>query len=198
MPLPVPIPPSPDASEALLAAFAERDIQWCPGQLVRGLDPARKVLRLADGSEMPYDLFLGVPMHRGPRWSRSPACASTAGFRSTRCTLETSFPGVYAVGDVTSVGTPEGRRLRRGTGPVVADGDHRRTGRARAAGRVRRTRQCYLEFGHDQVARVDVTFVTGQAPTGTFEAASSDLAHQKSEFGATRVQRWFGREWAPF
>ncbi|MGH3181166.1 MAG: hypothetical protein ACRDOE_04555, partial [Streptosporangiaceae bacterium] len=32
MPLDVPIPPSPDASRALLAAFAERDIRWCPNQ----------------------------------------------------------------------------------------------------------------------------------------------------------------------
>ena len=31
-PLPVPIPPSPAASEALLAAFAEREIGWFPGR----------------------------------------------------------------------------------------------------------------------------------------------------------------------
>ena len=31
MPLGVPIPPSPAASEALLVAFAERGIEWCPG-----------------------------------------------------------------------------------------------------------------------------------------------------------------------
>ena len=54
--------------------------------------------------------------------------------------------------------------------------------------------QCYLEFGGDRVAKVDVTFITGQAPFGTFEAASTELAQQKSAFGATRVQRWFGRQ----
>ncbi len=32
MPLPVPIPPSPDASKALLAAFEERGIEWHPGE----------------------------------------------------------------------------------------------------------------------------------------------------------------------
>ena len=30
MPLPVPIPPSPDASKALLVAFEERGIDWHP------------------------------------------------------------------------------------------------------------------------------------------------------------------------
>ncbi len=54
MPLGAPIPPSPAASQALLA----------------------------DGEEIPFDLFLGVPVHHAPAV-------------------------VYAVGDVTSVGTPK-------------------------------------------------------------------------------------------
>ena len=66
MPFGVPIPPSPAASEALLVAFAERGIQWHPERLVRGVDPERKVVMLSDGDEMPYDLFLGVPVHRAP------------------------------------------------------------------------------------------------------------------------------------
>src|SRR6266480_1068951 len=66
MPLPAPIPPSPAASEALLVAFAERNINWCPNRLVRQVDPQRKVAVLADGSDMAYDLFLGVPVHRAP------------------------------------------------------------------------------------------------------------------------------------
>ena len=66
MPLGVPIPPSPKASQVILAAFAERGIGWYPGQLVRALDPGRKVALLGDGAEMPYDLFLGVPVHRAP------------------------------------------------------------------------------------------------------------------------------------
>ena len=86
MPLPVPIPPSPDASEALLAAFAERGIDWHPERLVRGLDPAAQGGACSsDGTEMPYDLFLGVPVHRAPDGGRGVGHdASTAGSRSTR------------------------------------------------------------------------------------------------------------------
>jgi sulfide:quinone oxidoreductase len=61
-----PIPPSPAASQALLAAFAERGISWYPERLVRRLDPQRRAAILADGEEMPFDLFLGVPMHHAP------------------------------------------------------------------------------------------------------------------------------------
>ena len=46
-------------------AFAERDIAWHPRRLVHGLDP-RKVAVFGDGTEMPYDLFLGVPVHKVP------------------------------------------------------------------------------------------------------------------------------------
>jgi sulfide:quinone oxidoreductase len=55
---------------------------------------------------------------------------------------------------------------------------------------------CYLEFGNDEVARVDVMFVSGQPPNGTFEAPSEALAADKEEFGSSRIQRWFGREWS--
>jgi sulfide:quinone oxidoreductase len=54
--------------------------------------------------------------------------------------------------------------------------------------------QVYMEFGHCQVARLDLTFAAGRPPTGTFEAPSTDLTSHKSEFVTTRVQRWFGRD----
>ena len=73
MPLGAPIPPSPPASRALLAAFAERGIAWHPDRLIDRLDPGRMVAVFSDGTEMPYDLFLGCPATRSPPWSRSRA-----------------------------------------------------------------------------------------------------------------------------
>jgi sulfide:quinone oxidoreductase len=106
MPLPVPIPPSPDASKALLAAFAERNIDWYPNMLVRELDPARNVAAFTDGTELPYDLFLGVPKHKVPDVVLESGMCEEGWIPVSPVTLETRFPGVYAVGDVTSVGTP--------------------------------------------------------------------------------------------
>ena len=42
MPFGVPVPPSPAASRALLAAFAERGITFVPERLVRAIDPGRR------------------------------------------------------------------------------------------------------------------------------------------------------------
>ena len=67
MPFGTPIPPSPDTSQAILAAFAERGIRFVKDSLVKALDPGRKVAVLSDGTEMPYELFLGIPVHRVPQ-----------------------------------------------------------------------------------------------------------------------------------
>ena len=54
---------------------------------------------------------------------------------------------------------------------------------------------CYLEFGHNLVGRVSVTFLSGQAPVGDLDGPSSLIAAEKVEFGSSRVRRWFGRIW---
>jgi len=194
MPLPVPIPPSPVASQALLAAFEERGIEWHPQRLVRSLDPDRKVAVFADDTEMPYDLFLGVPVHRAPEVVAASGMTVDGWIPVDPLTLETSYPDVYAVGDVTSVGTPKAGVFAEGQAAVVADAIIARSRGGDSAGYDGRG-ICYLEFGDDRVAKVDVTFVAGQAPFGDYEDPSEALAAAKGEFGTSRIRRWFGRDW---
>ncbi len=197
MPLPVPIPPSPDASRALLTAFAERGIEWRPGTLVRALDPVRRVAMLGDdGEEMPYDLFLGVPTHRVPEVVAQSGMTVDGWIPVDPLTLETHYPGVYAVGDVTSVGTPKAGVFAEGQAVVAADGIAARIRGGGAAAHYDGHGICYLEFGDRQVAKVDVTFRSGEMPQGALEGPSRTFADEKSEFGTSRVRRWFGRTWA--
>jgi sulfide:quinone oxidoreductase len=192
MPLPVPIPPSPDASETILAGFAERGIEWHPKHLVRELEPG--VARFEDGSEMPFDLFLGVPRHRVPEVVAESGLCVDGWVPVDPVTLETGWPGVYAVGDVTSVGTPKAGVFAEGQAAVVADRIIATVRGGDADGYDGRG-VCYLEFGTEGVAVVDVTFVPGQAPVGHLEGPSEDLTAQKQAFGTSRVARWFGRDW---
>lgn len=194
VPMAVPVPPSPEASAALVAAFAERGIAWHPERVVRSLDPDRKVAVLADGDEMPYDLFLGVPVHRVPGVVEASGLCIDGWVPVDPLTLETAFADVYAVGDVTSVGTPKAGVFAEGQAAAVADaivarhrGDEAPTYDGHGI--------CYFEFGDDQVARVDVTFTSGQPPIGRFDPPSAAYSSDKSEFGASRIRRWFGREW---
>jgi sulfide:quinone oxidoreductase len=196
MPMGVPIPPSPAASKALLVAFAERGIDWHPERLVRELDPARHVAVLSDGTELPYDLFLGVPVHRVPAAVTDSGLAVDGWIPVDPLTLETAFPDVYAVGDVASVGTPKAGVFAEGQAAVVSD---------RIAAQLRGTAVtseydgrgiCYLDFGRNQVARVDVTFVTGVPPSGGLDGPSPALSAAKAEFGTSRIRRWFDRSWS--
>ncbi|HTR71013.1 MAG TPA: FAD/NAD(P)-binding oxidoreductase [Mycobacteriales bacterium] len=192
MPLPVPIPPSPAASDLLLTTFAERGIVWHPGRFVEALDPERRVALLSDDTELPYDLFLGVPVHRAPDVVLSSGLATDGWVGVDPFTLETAYPGVYAIGDVASVGTPKAGVFAEGQAKIVAD---------RIAALLRQESSnaaydghgvCYLEFGQRAVAKVDVTFAPGSAPVGSIEGPSSQIVADKAAFGTSRVERWFG------
>jgi sulfide:quinone oxidoreductase len=195
MPLGAPIPPSPPASKALLAAFAEREIAWHPDRVVEKLDPDRKVAVFSDGDEMPFDLFLGVPRHKVPPVVEESGMTVDGWIPVNPLTLETRFPDVYAVGDVTSVGTPKAGVFSEGQASVVAaEIISRHRGAPDPAG-YGGMGVCYLEYGNDRVARVSVTFLSGQAPVGGFEEPSELIAADKARFGADRIQRWFDRPW---
>jgi sulfide:quinone oxidoreductase len=196
MPLGVPIPPSPAASEALLVAFAERGISWHPGHLVDRLDADRKVAIFSDGTEMPFDLFLGVPVHKVPTVVEGSGLTTDGWIPVNPRTLETAFADVYAVGDVTSVGTPKAGVFSEGQASVVAEQIIAKVkGRSSTIGYDGQG-TCYLEFGHDQVARVTVTFLSGQAPVGDLEGPSLEIANDKGVFGTSRIERWFSRTWS--
>jgi sulfide:quinone oxidoreductase len=197
MPFGVPIPPSPDASQAVLAAFAERGIAWHPGQLVARLEPDRKVAVTSGGEEFGYDLFLGVPRHHAPAVVVEAGMTVDGWIPVDPLTLETTFPGVYAVGDVTSVGTPKAGVFAEGQAAVVA---------AQISAHMRGVTPsmtydgrgiCYLDFGHDTIAKVDVTFLSGQRPAGVLEGPSVELSADKIAFGSERIRRWFHRTWTP-
>ena len=192
MPFGLPIPPSPETSQALLAGFAERGITFVPDRLVRALDPARRVAILSDGSEMPYDLFLGIPVHCVPDVVAASGMTEDGWIPVNPLTLETRFPGVYAVGDVTSVGTPKAGVFSEGAARVVAEEIIASVERAAPPATYDGVGSCYIEFGAGRVGRVRVQFLSGQPPTGAYFGASEQEAAEKKEFGASRRRRWFG------
>lgn len=191
MPFPVPVPPSPDTSSALLAAFAERGIAFVPDRRIASLEPRRGIAVLDDGTELPFDLFLGVPKHRAPAVVLASGMAEEGYVPVNPHTLETRFPGVYAVGDVATVGVPKAGVFSEGAARVVGAAIVARlTGRERPAAYDGRG-ACFVEFGEGRVGRVEVDFLSGPKPTGTFSEPSPELVAEKRHFGASRRARWF-------
>ena len=191
MPLPAPIPPSPPASQALLAAFAGRRIAWYPDRLVDRLDPGRKVAVFSDGTQMPYDLFLGVPRHQVPPAVQASGLAAGGWVPVNPLTLETEFPDVYALGEVTSLGTAKAGAFSEGQALVVASQIISRLRGTPGAVTYDGRGTCYVEFGRKLVGRVNVTFPPGLAPFGDLEGPSQLIAADKADFAASRIQRWF-------
>ena len=191
MPFGAPIPPSPATSKALLAAFAERGITFIPSRSVRALDPARRVAILDDQSEIPYDLFLGIPRHRVPDVVAASGMTEDGWIPVDPKNLKTRFPGVYAIGDVTSVGTAKAGVFAEGAARVAAAAVLAEVSGGEEPPAYAGAGTCYVEFGEGRVGRVDVDFLSGPAPTGTFVEPSVAVAGEKQLFGSSRRARWF-------
>jgi sulfide:quinone oxidoreductase len=193
IPLPTPVPPSPETSAALEAEFEARDIALIAGRRVNGLDPARGVAILDDGAELPFDLFLGVPKHRAPDVVIAGGMTEDGYVLVDSATLETRFPGVYAVGDVATAGVPKAGVFAEGAARVVARALIARVRGEEAPGRHLGQGTCYIEFGGGRVGSVDIDFLSGPSRTGTFNAPSAELVAEKERFGSSRRARWFGQ-----
>jgi sulfide:quinone oxidoreductase len=194
IPFGTPVPPSPETSAALVEAFAERDIELIASRRVSAIDPARSVAVLDDDSELPFDLFLGVPKHRAPDVVIASGMTENGYVPVDSSTLQTRFPGVYAVGDVATVGVPKAGVFAEGAARIVAQTLIAEQRDAAPPSGYGGQGSCYIEFGQGRVGRVDVDFLSGPSPTGTYREPSLALVAEKQHFGSSRRARWFGRE----
>jgi sulfide:quinone oxidoreductase len=190
IPFGAPIPPSPDSSKALIRAFAERNIQFIPQHKVSAL--RAKTAVLDDGTEMPFDLFLGIPKHVAPDVVLQSGMAENGWIPVDRANLMTRFPNVYAVGDVTSVGTPKAGVFAEGAAKTAAASIIAAYRGKESGTPYTGAGSCYIEFGKGEVARVDVDFFSGPKPFGIHQEASEALVIDKEHFGSSRKARWFG------
>lgn len=191
IPLPTPVPPSPETSAALVKEFAQREITLIAGRRVTALDPVRGVAILDGGTELPFDLFLGVPKHRAPDVVIATGMTEDGYVPVDSATLETRFPGVYAVGDVATAGVPKAGTFAEGAARIVAQTLIHQLRDGEPPGRHLGRGTCYIEFGEGRVGSVDIDFLSGPTRTGTFHAPSAALVAEKEQFGSSRRARWF-------
>ena len=190
-PLPMPIPISKKTSAALLAILDEAGIECSFASMVSRIDPGAQVAHLADGRELPYDLLLGIPVHCAPEVVRTSALAEDGWIPVNPATFETKFPGVFAVGDVTSAPVPRAGAMAEGEAATVAAVLISRITGSSAPPPFDGVAVCYVETG-TSVARIDVNFLTYDTPVAKFSAPTTTLVAEKREFGTSRLTRWFG------
>ncbi len=194
IPLATPVPPSPDTSRALLEAFAERDITFVGDRDVISLDPGRKIATLEDQTELAYDLFLGVPKHRAPDVVQASGLAEDGYIPVSSKTLETKYPGVYAFGDCAKQGTPKAGMFAEGAARAVAGAVIASLRSGEPTVPHTGTGACYIEFGAGRIGRVDVDFLSGPEPTGTYYPPSVRTSRRERALPAPAAARGgFGR-----
>lgn len=153
---------------------------------------------VAADTRIPFDLLLGVPPHRVPEVVTAAGLAEPGAWvKVDPATLETRFPGVYAIGDVTAIPLASGMPLPKAgvfahaQGEVVAvriaDQLAGRTPTATFDG----NGMCFLETGHGRATMVRGNFYASPPDVALAEATEEHLA-AKHAFETERLAAWFG------
>jgi sulfide:quinone oxidoreductase len=190
-PMAAPVPITKELSRTMLELLSDRGIEYVPNQQIVELDSETNAARLADGSSIAYDMFVGIPVHRAPEVVTRSGLAVDGWVPVERANLTTRFPDVYAVGDITALPMAKAGVFAEAAARVVADDIL-----ARLHGDVlQRTYEgagtCYIELGRGMVGMVEANFFGGPTPTARLVEPSKELAADKATFAATRRERWF-------
>lgn len=102
----------PEVSAGVRAMVEARGIGYHPEHQVVAVDPTYGRLSFANGATADFDLLAYVPPHRAPGVVREAGLTDDTGWIPTdRHTLSTRHPGVYAIGDVTTIPLEMGKPL---------------------------------------------------------------------------------------
>jgi sulfide:quinone oxidoreductase len=161
---------------------------------VTSIDPATRTAQLKSGDELPYDLFVGIPVHRAPDPLPASGLVDDRWVPVDQTNLRTTFPGVYALGDVCTGPRTVAKAgiFAEAAALVVADDITAAIADAEAPPPYEGSGICYAEFGEGLVSKVEVNFLGGEAPVADRNEPSAAYAAEKADFGASRRARWFG------
>ena len=194
-PMQRPVPVTGAVAQMFRDGLAERGIEELPQHLVTSIDPTTRTAQLASGETLPYDLFVGIPVHRAPEVLATSGLLVNGWVPVDQDNLRTQFPGVYALGDVcTGPRTvPKAGIFAESAALVVADEIAAAISGAAPPAPYEGSGICYAEFGAGLVSKVEVNFLRGEGPEAQRYDPSREYALEKQQFGATRRARWFGR-----
>jgi sulfide:quinone oxidoreductase len=181
--------------DVIESRLADRGITFLPNHKATMVEKGEVVFA---NERRRFDLLFGIPPHRPPAVVRESGLVGESGWVTVNSrTLETPFPGVYAIGDVVQVAMANGKPLPKAgvfaeaMGEAVADriaasftGQEPEAAFTGEGG-------CYLEVGGGQAMMVKGHFMAVPAPEVALIEASSQLLDEKRSFETGRLQAWF-------
>jgi sulfide:quinone oxidoreductase len=146
-----------------------------------------------------FDLLFGIPPHRPPTVVRESGLVGESGWVMVNSrTLETQFPGVYAIGDVVQIAMGNGKPLPKAgvfaeaMGETIADRIAATFAGREPEAAFKGEGGCYLEVGSGQAMMVKGHFMAVPEPEITLTEASAQNLDEKRAFELQRLKSWFG------
>ena len=146
-----------------------------------------------------FDLLLGIPPHRAPAVVRESGLTGESGWIEINPrTCETSFEGVYAIGDSTQVvlankkAMPKAGLFAEVMGETVAERlAEVLTGKEPTA-QFSGEGGCFFEVGNGQAMMIKGNFLAEPAPIVDITDSSKEFYDEKIKFETDRWAKWFG------
>ncbi len=188
----------PDVSKAVRQMVEAKGVEYHPEHQIASADPAKRRLKFSNGTETKYDLLAYVPPHRAPQVVRSAGMLSETGWLPVhRNTLETRFPGVYALGDVTGIPLTLGKPLPKAgvfahaQGLVIARNIAREiTGKGKPA-QFSGEGECFIETGDGKAGFGAGNFYGEPVPQVKVHPPARRWHAAKVLFEKDWLRRWF-------
>lgn len=176
--------------------LADKGITFLPNHKATAVEEGQVVF----GTQgRPFDLLLGVPPHRPPDVVRESGLVDVSGWVSVNPrTLETQYPGVYAIGDVVQINLANKKPLPKAgvfaaaMGETVADRIAAAFKGEEPAATFNGEGGCYLEVGGGRAMMVKGNFLAEPEPEVMLTEPSPDYLDEKRAFEMQRLQTWFG------
>jgi sulfide:quinone oxidoreductase len=149
-----------EMGQAVLGMLKERNIEYHAQQKVQRIDNNTHKI-IFEGGEVSFDLLVGVPPHATPRVVREAGLTDETGWVPVDLqTLKTPYPGVIAIGDITSIRQPNPTGFFLPKAGVFADEQARVVARNISGEILGGAKQsqfdgkgfCYLEMGDGMAA----------------------------------------------
>jgi len=177
--------------------LADQGITFHPNHKATAIETGEVVFA---NKRMPFDLLLGVPPHKPPAVVRDNGLvAEGSGWvEVNKRTLETSFPDVYAIGDVTQIMLANGKPLPKAglfaeqMGETVAERIASGFVGEEPSATFKGEGGCYLEVGGGKAMMVQGSFLAEPEPIVTLTEATAEYMNEKCSFETQRLLEWFG------
>ena len=188
----------PEVSRQVRELVESRGIGYHPEHAVTQVDHDAQLITFANGATAPFDLLAYVPPHQAPTVVAECGLTGESGWVSVdRQTLETRFPGVFAIGDVTGIMLAMGKPLPKagvfahGEAEVVAANlVHEITGKGKPA-TFDGHGECFIEIGDGKAGFGSGNFFAEPTPEIKLRQPSRTMHLGKLAFEKYWLYEWF-------